>query len=180
MALIDLECPNCGASELAPNQDQQLLCLFCGSSFGEVTRICPDCGHYNDAGDRHCEICGTRIIRDCPACGADNWVLSDHCVQCGRNLDLIDQMARRWQQSTQEWLHDRQAAMASLKEGEERASQERMAALVEVERQRRQALAQAQAVQREQERRLYTMLAVAAAVFVFIVIITILISLIGK
>jgi hypothetical protein len=180
MALTDLECPNCGASELAPDQEQKLLCLFCGSSFGEVTRICPECGHYNDSGDRHCELCGTPIVRDCPACGADNWTLADHCVQCGRNLDLIDQMARRWQQSTQEWLHERQAVMASLKEEEERASQERLAALVEIERQRQQALAQARAMQKEQERRLYTILAVVAAVFVLIVIVMILVSLIGN
>jgi len=104
MALADFECPNCGASDMAQDSEQRLLCLFCGSSFGEVTRLCPKCGHYNEAGVRHCAECGTQVTRDCPACGADNWTLADHCAQCGRNLDLIEQMSRRWQQTVQHRL----------------------------------------------------------------------------
>ena len=113
------------------------------------------CGHYNEQGVRHCSDCGARLVRDCPACGAVNWVLADHCVQCGRNLDLIDQMTRRWKLTTQERLAERRSTMSTLKEQEERASQERMATLLEAERIRQEALALARSSQHERDRRIY-------------------------
>ncbi len=177
MQLKDFECPNCGANEMETAPDQRLLCLFCGSTFGQITRICPECGHYNDDGEgRHCSECGSRIVRDCPACGADNWVLADHCVQCGRNMDLIDQMARRWQKTTQDRLYEQRAAVVSLKEQEERASQARMAEFMETERRRQEALAQAQAAQRERERQLYLVGGLMVLAFVIIIILTLLLT----
>ena len=176
MKLTDFECSNCGASEMEPAENGQLLCLFCGTAFGEVTRICPQCGHYNEEGDRHCARCGSAIVRDCTACGADNWVLAEHCVQCGRNLDLIDQMARRWQQTTQERLYERQEGMAALKAEEERASQERMAALLEAERIRQEAVALARASQRQRDRQIYTYSAIALFVFAIVVVLLILLT----
>lgn len=176
MQLTDFECPNCGAHDMQTAADHRLVCLFCGSSFGEVTRICPKCGHYNEEGVRHCSECGTRIVRDCPICGADNWVLADHCVQCGRNLDLIEQMTRRWKETTQERLYAQRAAMLSLKEQEERASQQRMAALLEAERLRQEALAQARAAQRQRERQLYVWAGVAIFVFVVVLLLMLLLT----
>jgi uncharacterized membrane protein YvbJ len=176
MQLNDFECPNCGGHDMETAEDQRLMCRFCGSAFGEVTRICPKCGHYNDENVRHCSKCGTRIVRECPACGADNWTLADHCVQCGRNLDLIDQMAQRWQQTTEERLYERRAAMTSLKEQEERASQERMAALMEAERTRQEALALARESQRQRERQLYVWAGVALLVFVVLAVLMLLLT----
>lgn len=179
MQLRDFECPNCGANDMQTGDDQRLYCLFCGGSFGEVRRICPGCGHYNEKGVRHCSECGARLVRDCPACGAVNWTLADHCVQCGRNLDIIDQMTRRWQLSTQERLAERRANVASLKDQEERASQERMAALLEAERIRQEALALARESQRERDRRIYVALGIAVLVFVCIVGLMLLLTLLG-
>jgi hypothetical protein len=176
MKLTDFECCNCGANEMEPAENGQLICLFCGTSFGEVTRICPGCGNYNEEGVRHCARCGSPLVRDCTACGAENWVLAEHCVQCGRNLDLIDQMARRWQQTTEERLYERQHSMTSLKAEEERASQERMAALVEAERIRQDALALARASQRQRDRQIYVVSAVVLFVFVIIVILVLLLT----
>jgi ribosomal protein S27AE len=174
MQLRDFECPNCGGYEMLAGEDQQLHCAYCGSSFGEVTRICPQCGHYNEREVRHCSECGARLVRDCPACGAANWALSDHCVQCGRNLDLIDQMARRWQLSTEERLAERQASVASLKEDEERASQGRMAALLEAERIRQEALALARETQRKRDQQMYRVTAIAIGVFLLIIVVMLL------
>jgi uncharacterized membrane protein YvbJ len=179
MRLKDFECPNCGAHDMETGTDLRLTCDFCGSIFGQVTRICPRCGHYHEEDVRHCAECGAAIVRDCPACGADNWTASDHCVQCGRNLDLIEQMARRWQKTTQERLYERMTAMSSLKEREARASQARMAPLLEAEQRRQEALAVAQAAQRQRDRQLLTWGAVMILVFVVFVVIVAVLTLPG-
>jgi uncharacterized membrane protein YvbJ len=178
MQLEKLECPNCGAEELAPDQQGRLSCLFCGSSFGEVTRICPNCGHYNDEGVRFCAQCGNPLLRDCPVCGADNWILADHCVQCGRSLDLVEQMVQRWEQTTQQRLQDWKQKVAQVKAVEEKASEERMAPLVEAERIRQEALTLARATQRKRDRQMYVLVAVGIALFVVIVLCLLLVSLI--
>lgn len=176
MQLQGFECPNCGANEMEATKDGQLLCLFCGSTFGEVMRICPNCGHYNEGDGRHCSLCGAQIIRECPACGSDNWVLADFCVQCGRNLDLIQHMAERWQHSTEERLEEQRAGAAQLKAMEEQASQERMAAFLEAERIRQEALALARESRRERDRQVYLFVAVAIIVFVIFVVLTLLLA----
>lgn len=176
MRLTEFECPNCGANEMLSMQDQQLVCAFCGTTFGQVERICPQCGHCNEVGGRHCALCGAQILRDCPACGADNWVLADHCVQCGRDLDLIERLARRWQKTTQQKLYDRQAAMVSLKEQQERASQTRMAGLLRAERTRQEALARAREVQLHRDRQIYVLIGVAVFAFVVIVVLMLLLA----
>jgi predicted amidophosphoribosyltransferase len=170
MKLTDFECPNCAANEMEATEDGHLHCLYCGSSFGEVARICPECGLYNEQGVRHCSRCGSQIIRDCPACGRNNWALAEYCVRCGRNLDLIEEMARRWQKGTQQRLYEHQAGMAALKEKEEQASQERMAALLEAERIRQEAIALAQESQRQRDQQMYVMAVVGLLVLVIIVI----------
>ena len=166
MQLTEFECANCGAAEMVKRKDGQLVCDFCGSVFGEAVRICPKCGYYHDEGVRHCIRCGARIVRDCPVCGADNWALSEFCDQCGRNLDVVERMAQRWQKTTQDRLAERRASVAALKEGEERASQQRMATMMEAERQRLEVVARAEAEQRERDRRVYTALMVGVAVVV--------------
>jgi hypothetical protein len=176
MQLTGIQCSNCGGNELLQGQQGQLICAYCGSAFGEVTRICPHCGHYNEAGVRHCAECGMPIIRDCPACGWDNWILAEHCVQCGRDMDVIERIARRWQQTTQQRLDERRAGMAALKDREERASQQRLAEFLELERQRQEALAQARQAQRQREQQIYRWLAVAVVVLVVVVIVAILLS----
>lgn len=143
-------------------------------------RICPDCGYYNEEQVRYCARCGAALIRDCPACGADNWVLADYCSRCGRDLTLIEQMSRRWQQSSRQWLRERTANMAALKEQEERASQERMAALLEAERIRQEALALARETQQKRDRQMIQLLGMAILVFLIVVVLTLVLTAIGK
>jgi Double zinc ribbon len=180
MRLTGLQCPSCGASEMVHGKDQQLTCVYCGTSYGEVTRICPDCGYYNEPGVRHCAECGTAIIRDCPACGWDNWVLAEHCVQCGRNMDVIDKMARRWKQTTQQRLEERRAGVAELKEKEERASQQRMAEFLEAERRRQEALAEAREAQQRRDQQMYVLIGVAIVILTFFVILAIVLAVVGS
>jgi hypothetical protein len=176
MRLTDFECPNCGANAMAASEELELVCEYCGTALGEVTRICPRCGHYGAPGDHHCTLCGARILRDCPACGVDNWMLARYCVECGRNLDLVERMAQRWQKTTQQRLYERQAAMISLKEGEERASQARMAELMEAERKRQEALAEARALQRQRDRQLYVLAGVSIVLVVVIIVMLLLLT----
>ena len=176
MQLSGIQCTNCGGKEFSQGEQGQLICAYCGSAFGEVTRICPYCGHYNEAGVRHCARCGEPIIRDCPACGQDNWILTEHCVQCGRNLDVIERIVRRSQETTQQRLEEHRAGVAAVKDREERASQERLAEFLEIERQRQEALALARQAQRQRERQLVLWLAIAAFVLVLVVIVALLLS----
>ncbi len=170
MEIADLECPNCGASQIEATVDGRLVCAYCDSILGAAAQMCPECGHRNDEGVRYCTECGAQILRECPACGADNWVLADHCRQCGRNLDLIERLAERWKATTQQRLYERQAGMAALKEREEQASARRMAGMMEEERLRLEALAQAEAEQRHKDRQ---MLAVMAGALVFLVLLVV-------
>ncbi len=85
-------------------------------------------------------------------------------------------MARRWQQTTEERLYERQHSMISLKAEEERASQERMAALVAAERIRQDALALARASQRQRDRQIYVVSVAVLFVFVIIVILVLLLA----
>jgi hypothetical protein len=176
MHLTDFECPNCGANEMKLGEHQQLECVFCGTSFGEISRICSTCGHYSEAGARHCEQCGTQITRDCPACGADNPAAARNCIHCGRNLDLVERMTRRWQQTTQERLYEQMAGMASLKEEEARASQERMAAFLEADRIRQEALALSRASRLERDRQIYRWVVIGIAVFIIVAVVILLLT----
>jgi hypothetical protein len=169
MILAGFQCPNCGANGMEEVANGELHCPYCGSSFGQVTRICPQCGHYNESGARHCSECGTQLVRECPACGAENWALAEACVQCGRNLDLIEHMARRWQQTTEQRLFERRTAIHNLREEEERASEQRMADLLEAERLRQEAMALAQESQQRRDRQIYVLAAVAVAIFVLLI-----------
>lgn len=169
MQLTGFECPNCGASEMVQDENRRLVCTFCDTSFGEVICICPECGYYDETGAWHCPQCGGQVVRDCPDCGAGNWIVASHCEQCGRSLDLIERIARRWQETTQDRLYAQMKGMAALKAEEERASQERMAVFMDAERARQEALAQARASQRERDRQIYWLMIGAFVVLILVV-----------
>ena len=180
MELYKVECPNCGAKELSPDDNGYLVCAFCQSSFGEVARVCPSCGTYNEEQVRFCARCGSPLIRDCPVCGADNWILAGHCSQCGRSLDLIEQMARRWQLTTQTRLQEWKDEVGQVKAEEAKASEGRMATLMEAERVRQEALALARATQRKRDQQIYLWLVIVVAVFIVIAVFFLVLSWIGR
>jgi hypothetical protein len=91
-------------------------------------------------------------------------------------LDLIERMTQRWKQSTQQWLYEQRESMTALKEVEEWASQQRMAALMEAERIRQEAIALAQEAQHQRDRQLYTVLGVAIVIFVIVVVLALLLT----
>lgn len=180
MKLTTFECPSCGAKEMQPDAQERLLCLYCGASFGEARRICLECGHYNEEGARHCQDCSAPLSRACPACGAENWVLAEHCTDCGRHLDMIELMARRLQQTTQERLRQRQAGMVAIKEREEWASEQRMAVFLEMERERQEALARAEALQARRDRQMLLLGAVGLLGLALVLAAVLLLSLAGR
>jgi ribosomal protein S27AE len=159
----DRGCPKCGATEVVLRKDQELACSTCGSVLGHVSRLCSSCGHYNQDGLRQCSSCGTELVRECTSCGADNWVLATYCSQCGRNLGIIERLARRSQQTTQERLYQRKATMSSLKEREEWASQMRMSSIMDLERLQLESLAASPVTKEVGDQLLLRILAVIAA-----------------
>jgi hypothetical protein len=179
MRLTAFQCPNCGAKEMLTDAQDRLLCPYCGTSFGDVQRICFECGHFSEEGARQCQARSAPLVRDCPACGADNWVQADHCTECGRNLDLIGLMARRLQLSTQQRLQERQAAMADLKEDEEQASQRRMAVFLDMERDRQEALAQAAALRARRDKQILILVGVALGALVFVLVLAAILSIVA-
>lgn len=159
----DRGCPKCGATEVVLRKDQQLACTKCGSVLGHVSRLCPSCSHYNQDGLRQCSLCGTELVRECTACGADNWVLATYCDQCGRNLGIIERLARRSQQTTQDRLYQRKATMSSLKEREEWASQIRMSSIMDLERLQLESLAATPLTKAGADQLILRILAIVAA-----------------
>ena len=159
----DRGCPKCGATEVVLRKDQQLACSKCGSVLGHVSHLCPSCSHYNQDSQRQCSLCGTELVRECTSCGADNWVLATYCSQCGRNLGIIERLARRSQQTTQERLYQRKATMSSIKEREEWASQMRMSTIMDLERLQLESLAVTPVAEKASDQLLLRILAVVAA-----------------
>jgi hypothetical protein len=180
MQLTDFECPNCGASDIITTAEETLRCAYCDSFLGDALRVCLKCGHYNEDGARHCSLCGTRIVRECPVCGAGNWVLSDHCVRCGRNLNLIEEMVRRWQVTTQQRLHEQRQVVRSIKKQEEQASQARMATIMETERQRQAALVAQREYQRQRDRQMLMIIGLVAVGFVMVVLLVLVVGAVGR
>jgi uncharacterized membrane protein YvbJ len=176
MVVIDRGCPNCGANEVLVRQDQKLVCRYCGTAFGNAIHVCPSCGHYNEKGLRHCARCGASLVRDCPDCGAENWILATRCTECGRDLGMIERLTRRWQQTTQQRLHERKASMASLKAREEWASQVRMASIMDLERHGLARLGGGEPIKRPSDRPFLRILAVLVALVFVAVILTLLLG----
>jgi len=180
MELYKLECPNCGAKELALDENGYLVCRFWRQQLWRDHARLPKavvpitksrCGFASGV---------ATVDPGLPVCGADNWILAEHCVQCGRSLDLIEQMARRWQLTTQHRLQEWKGEIAQVKAAEEKASEGRMATLMEAERIRQEALALARATQRKRDRQIYTWLVIIVVVFVLLIVLFMILSWIGR
>jgi hypothetical protein len=91
-------------------------------------------------------------------------------------MKLIERMADRWQRSARQRLEERRAGMNDLKALEERASAERMSALIEAEQVRQEALALARASQQERDRQVYTLVGAVVVVFVILVVVLVILS----
>jgi hypothetical protein len=70
------------AGEVTPTLRDTLGALGIGSA----ERVCPSCGHHNDADSQFCNSCGKPLNRTCPACGAANDADARFCDGCGKPL----------------------------------------------------------------------------------------------
>jgi predicted amidophosphoribosyltransferase len=171
--LQEMACPNCGAPRMGVVDNRRLVCAYCNADFVIAETICPECANFNEPGTDYCTQCGTAISRLCPACGTRNWANAEICEHCGRRLDVIENMAARWHQSTQRRLQEQMAEAPALKRREEESARTRSAALWESEDRRQQTLRQAQAARDVQEQRLMTVAVIALLVFIAIVVVVI-------
>lgn len=53
----------------------------------EQGRVCPSCGALNQAENKFCDKCGTRLFKICPVCGAKQDGDDAYCGECGSKLD---------------------------------------------------------------------------------------------
>ena len=70
------------AGEVTPTIRDALGAL----GIGAAEKVCPACGHHNDADSRFCNSCGKPLNRACPSCGADNGADATFCDGCGAPL----------------------------------------------------------------------------------------------
>ncbi len=110
----------------------------------------------DDHGNFDCDYCGTHFVTErteCPACGELNLKGADNCSNCDEPLSIVASVIDR-QGSTGNplWIRRLQSQVASLKESEARASEDRFEEFVEIDRRRKAAEAEAYARQKQTER----------------------------
>jgi len=175
--LQSLNCPQCGGQSLTDNGDGTVSCPYCGSAFAHPERVCPHCETVNEPDARRCVSCGEKLREPCVRCGTLNWVQAPYCQSCGAALDMLEYIAARRAETTEERLRRFYAEMPSVKEEAERGSQARLDRMWAKDRARIEALAKAKAEQQRQERLIW-MIASAAIVMVLIAILVL--ALIGR
>jgi hypothetical protein len=91
-------------------------------------------------------------------------------------LNVIEEMVRRWQVTTQQRLHEQRQVVRSIKKREEQASQARMAAIMEAERQRQAVLVAQREYQRQRDRQMLMIIGLVAVGFVMVVLLVLVVG----
>ncbi len=177
MSFVELECPNCGATELENNPDGTLTCSFCGNHYTVPQGVlCPSCGTANDEGIGYCKECGYDLIRECLGCGADNVYSATHCQTCGRSLSSVEAMVERLQQGTASRLDDQMRQAKEIKAQEEADSQRRLEDMWVREHQRQQGIAEDRSEQKHQEAQMIRLVFIGVIVLIVLLIIFVIAS----
>lgn len=91
MAIVALNCPNCGG----PVQKEDKNCKYCQASinfspdYKQVKLVgfpCPKCGNPAEKGDRFCSKCAAGLVVKCPSCRHDVSLGSIFCPNCRTNF----------------------------------------------------------------------------------------------
>jgi uncharacterized Zn finger protein (UPF0148 family) len=135
MKLTQITCPSCGgpiSHEIT--QKQPFRCSACGSllimaaSGKPAVTICPHCQTENNALNKYCSVCSTKLLVDCPVCYLPNVVGSVFCQRCGANIQ--DELLRRatWRDLKKQYDRRRKDALVKALEEDQRAELERLLA----------------------------------------------------
>lgn len=165
MAAIAAECLFCSAPlTLSPEDDQEVLCRYCGSALHPGRMLCPDCGALNREGRKACSRCGAAIMRHCAHCQTENWAGRETCSHCGKPLDILEAMTLPQRRDTRGRLSQQQEEAAAIKARETAAGEARMAHFQELDRQRQAERERQRAEQAAQRRKMLPIIGGAAVV----------------
>lgn len=133
----------------------------------------------DNQGNFDCDYCGTHFVTErteCPACGELNLKGADNCSNCGEPLSIVASVIDR-QGSTGNplWIRRLRSQVASLKESEARASEDRFEEFVEIDRRRKAAEAEAYARQKQTDRNILFYGAAAILIIVLVVFVLVVI-----
>lgn len=124
---MELTCPACSAPELEFDGEATFECAYCGTT-----------------------LVASQI--NCPACGTLNAQGADECSNCGEPLSIVASVLdRQGSLGTPLWVRRLRSQVADLKQREQQASDERMAAFQQIDQRRIAAEAAAQARQRAKD-----------------------------
>ncbi|RMH00299.1 MAG: hypothetical protein D6706_04215 [Chloroflexi bacterium] len=153
--IAELLCPNCtNVIELAAQHPDKIQCPTCEHQFLLTDHMCPVCFTYHAEKTVVCHACGKALNRLCRHCHTTNWSGDEICQNCGQHIDLITQISDYTQARPGSRLHEDSETIRKIKEQEQKASEERMAELLEIEKQRREEIYRRMAAQQKRERQL--------------------------
>ncbi len=174
-------CRSCGAPLELHGQESEggyVHCPACGSEYILHGRICPYCGTYHEQEPEFCRKCGAGLRRRCPKCQTSNWVGNEYCLHCGAALDILELIAQRHTETTQQRLYQQMDEGEALKEEETTASRMRMERMLADERAYQAAIRRQLLEQKEREKKILTFVwKISAVVIVIIIVIALLIEL---
>ncbi|HET7010875.1 MAG TPA: zinc ribbon domain-containing protein [Anaerolineales bacterium] len=102
----------------------------------------------------------------CPSCGARNDAGVDSCSTCGAPLSTVQRIFGTAAKPTRPlWLDEARQRAQGLKDGDLKPSEERMGALLDIDRRREASHAEAVYRQRERDRKLIRLMLVAFVLF---------------
>lgn len=167
---IGITCPTCRNDIYVSESDSEVQCKICGDSLLLAGHLCPVCSAYHDDEEFVCLRCGSSLSRVCQHCRHVNWSGHESCLNCGESLDLLSRFATQERRTTADRFNKQMKDVALLKQEEESASIDRMSEMLAIE-QRRQAEIRKRVLKRKQdERRMIIIVGAAIAFFLLVVI----------
>jgi hypothetical protein len=169
---IGITCPSCRNDIFVSESDSEVQCKICGDSVLLTGHQCPVCSAYHEDEEIVCLRCGSSLSRVCQHCRHVNWSGHESCLNCGESLDLLARFANQEGRTTADRLHEQMKHVALLKQEEESASIDRMSEMLAIE-QRRQVEIRKRVLKRKQDER-RTIIIVGAAIAFFLLVVVVL------
>jgi len=164
MAIQRIACLSCGSDRFTRDEQNHLVCDYCGSVFRTRDNVCPACQAVNPSDSLHCNQCGERLKRRCTVCGHDNPGNAEYCANCDNALDILEFITRRY---AEQGVQDR-AVLVESKQKDTAYVEEQSARLRQIDAERIAALRQQKAEQMRQER--MVLMAVAGAALLVLIV----------
>ena len=154
MVIEHITCLSCGGHSFARDENEHLLCNFCGSVFRTKDTVCPHCNTVNQVNSLHCIKCNQRLSRTCSVCSHVNRGDAEVCDNCATQLDIIEFITRRYRDSAEGFLGTRSKELVEIKKQDQEFMAAQSARFKEEEKKRQAALKTQREDFKERERKL--------------------------